>query len=100
MAKTMYDGTVATQAGAPTITGAGRLLGFMLSHAQAGVQTVTFYDNTAASGTVLLTVSIDPTESPFFVYFPRDQGIPFTTGLSVNDSGANVAIAIWAIGFG
>ena len=98
MAKTMYDGTIYSSS--PMITGAGRLLGFLISHAQAGVQTIVFYDNTAASGTVLLTVHVDPTESPFWVYFPRDQGIPFTTGLSVDDASGNADVAVWAIGFG
>jgi hypothetical protein len=98
MAKTMYDGTLYTSS--PLVTGAGRLLGFLISHAQATVQTITFYDNTSAASPVLLTVHVDPTESPFWVYFPRDQGVPFSTGLSIDNASGNADVAVWAIGFG
>jgi hypothetical protein len=98
MSKTMYDGTLFTAN--PVITGAGRLLGFLISHDQAAVQTITFYNNTSAAAPVLLTVHVAPEGSPFFVYFPRDQGVPFTTGLSVDNASGNADVAIWAIGFG
>ena len=79
---------------APIITGAGLLHGFLISHAQATVQTVTFYDNTAASGTVLLTAYIAPERNPTFILFPRRYSIPFTTGLSATYT--NCELSIWA----
>jgi hypothetical protein len=98
MSKSMYDGIEFTAN--PMVTGAGRLLGFLASHDQAAVQTITFYDNVLPAAPVLLTVHVAPETSPFFVYFPRDQGIAFSTGLSVDAASGNANVAIWAIGFG
>ena len=39
------------------------------------MDSVTFYDNTAASGTVILAVNVDPSESPVFIRFGREAGI-------------------------
>ena len=100
MAKTIRTGYYLA-AGGSTATlhsAAGRLLAFLISHAQATVQTVTFYDNTAASGTVILAVHIDPTESPAYIRFDRENGIPFSTGLHVNQG--NCAISVWSVDHG
>ncbi len=92
---TVYNGNRMTAAN--LITGAGKLLGFIVSHAQATVQTVTFYDNTAASGTVLLTVYIDPNRCPTYVQFPRQHPIEFSTGLAA--SFANCELNVWAVDY-
>ena len=100
MAKTIRTGTYLA-AGGSTATlhsAAGRLLAFLISHAQATVQTVTFYDNTAASGTVILAVNVDPTESPVFIRFGREAGIAFSTGLHVNQG--NCDVSIWSVDHG
>ena len=78
---------------APFITGKGLLHGFLVSTNQATVQTFTFYDNTAASGTVLLNHDLHPERSPLLVIFPRRYSIPFTTGLSAS---GNIELSIWA----
>lgn len=79
------------------ISGRGVLRGFLVSHDQATVQTLTFYDNTAASGTVLLAIHVAPEQCPFYVMWPRRDAIPFETGLSY--SGANFELVVWAVAF-
>ena len=101
MAKTIYDGTyLAAGAGAASTvhSAAGRLLGIFISHAQAGVQTVTFYDNTAASGTVIMKLNVDPTRCPYYVQFPRNAGIAFNTGLHVVNGWCNMNV--WSLDHG
>jgi hypothetical protein len=92
---TIYNGQRMTAAN--LITGGGKLLGFIVSHAQATVQTVTFYDNTAASGTVLLTVYIDPTRCPTYIRFPSRHPLEFSTGLSATYT--NCELNVWAVGY-
>lgn len=78
--------------GAVTLhTGSGRVLAYLISHAQATAQTVTVYDNTAASGTILNRIHIAPEQCPIYIRFSQtseDQEkaytVPFTTGLTVN----------------
>lgn len=79
-------------------TGSGVLRGFLISHSEASADTVTFYDNTAASGDVLLIVKVAPERSPLYIRFPRDDAVAFSTGLSV-DVG-NCDICVWSVGFG
>lgn len=93
MAKTNYFGT--RPSAANIITGAGHLRGFLVSHDQAAVQTLTFYDNTAASGTVLLIVYIAPERNPIRIMFARADAIVFSTGLSY--AAPNCEIAVWAV---
>lgn len=79
------------------ITGPGALRGFLVSHDQTSVMTLTFYDNTAASGTILLVVYVAPERSPTYILFPRQDAIAFTTGLSY--AAPNCEIAVWAVEF-
>jgi hypothetical protein len=83
-------------AAATVHTGAGLLLALLISHSQATVQTVTLYDNTAASGTVLLAVDVEPTRSPIYLRFPRNLAPAFSTGLHVVPG--NCKVALWGIG--
>jgi hypothetical protein len=77
-------------------TGAGRLLGLLVSSAQASAQTVTFYDDTTGKpGEEILAVAIPAGAGPFYAMFPREQGLAFTTGLYVEPADAEVAI--WAV---
>jgi len=64
------------------ITGGGKLLGFLVSHAETTAQTVTFYDATSApsAGNELLIVNIAPEQSPYYIWFRRP--VLFTTGLA------------------
>jgi hypothetical protein len=95
---TVHNGKyVAASAGTQVITGAGRLYGILMSTDQATAQTVTFYDNTAASGTVILKHSIVlPTAGcPFYVRFPEKSPIAFSTGLHVVN--ANIELNLWIV---
>jgi hypothetical protein len=100
VARTLSAGSfIAAGGGAVTVhTGRGRLRGLLLSHAQAAVQTVTIYDNTAASGTVLLRLHLAPELSPWFLMFPEVHAPTFSTGLTV-DPGANIDLAVWCVGY-
>ena len=100
MAKTIQTGYYLA-AGGSTATlhsAAGRLLGFLISHTNAAVQPVIFYDNTAASGTIILTVNVDPNQCPYFLMLDRDAGIAFSTGLHVNQG--NCDVAVWSVDHG
>ena len=77
-------------------TGAGRLLSFLVSHGEAGAQAVTFYDNTAGSGTVLLVVDVPAGIRPTLIRFPRAEAPAFATGLYVIANSAHVAV--WVVG--
>ena len=100
MAKTIQTGYYLA-AGGSTATlhsAAGRLLGFLISHTNAAVQSVIFYDNTAASGTIILTVNVDPNQCPYFLMLNRDAGIAFSTGLHVNQG--NCDVNVWSVDHG
>ena len=90
---TVYSGHRPTAAN--IITGAGVLRGFLVSTAQTTPQTVTLYDNTAASGTILAVVYLNPAQSPFFLMLDRHDRLAFATGLSY--AGANCELLIWAV---
>ena len=107
MAKTIRDGTLWSGPGLtggianPLHSAAGRIIAVLVSHAQATVQTVTFYDATsvpAPADDEILVLHIAPEQSPFYVRFPRDAAIPFTTGLSL--AGANCDVHVWSIDYG
>lgn len=99
MAKTTLDGYyTATTPDNAIHSKAGILRGFLINAtSNSAVCTVTFYDNTTATGTVLLTVDVHGT-SPFYVMFPRDFAIRFTTGLSLTLS--NATAVIWSEDWG
>ena len=84
-------------------TGRGRIMAYLISHAEATTQTVTFYDNTAASGTVAHQVKVHPYKSPTYIQFARrpDEskllGIEYETGLTIDPG--NCEVAVWAIGY-
>ncbi len=75
-------------------TGKGWLLAVLVSHGQAAAQTVTFYDNTAASGAVILTLTLPANPAPCYVEFLAP--IAFSQGLTVAPAGADVNV--WAKG--
>lgn len=100
MAKTIRQGYFLNSGGSTQTlhSAAGRLLAVFVSHAQTTVQTVVFYDNTAASGTMIFRINLDPTNSPVYIEFPRDQAIAFSTGLHVDQGNCNVNV--WSIDYG
>jgi hypothetical protein len=98
MAKTIHSGYyLAAGAATETLhTAAGRLLAVLISHAQAAVQTVSFYNNTAAfAGTQILVISIHPDASPFYLELPRHAGIEFDSALHVDQG--NCHVSVWSV---
>ena len=81
-------------------TGSGRVIGIMVSHAEATTQTVTIYDNTAASGTILAVIKVHPYQSPVYIRFgeTRELWLYFATGLTV-DAGAHCDVNVWWLGY-
>ena len=74
---------------------AGRLLGYLVSHAETSSQAVTFYDSPTASGTVLHKVNVAPEQCPFYVRFSgQGEPIPFANGLAVDPG--NCDVLVWA----
>lgn len=107
MAKTIRTGALWSGPGLsgglanPIHSNAGRLIAVVVSHAQATVQTVTFYDATsvpAPADNEILVLHVDPTQSPYSLRFSRDDAIAFTTGLCV--AGANCDVHIWSVDYG
>jgi hypothetical protein len=78
------DGTIAS--------GEGYLMGLHIS--TSGVSsTITFYDNTSASGTKIFECIIT-TSSPLTLFFPTRFAPHFETGLYV-DMGTNTTVVAW-----
>ena len=61
----------------------GKLWAILLNTANASAQTITLYDNSAASGTVLAVFSICYWTSPTLIEFPKDFPLTFEIGLTV-----------------
>ena len=101
MAKVVRDGFRVVGQTARVHAGAGRLIGYLISHDESTPQSVIFYDSLDVGGTVLHVVNVSPERSPFFVRFGQapgsEEGIPFSTGLSVN--AGNCEVALWSIGY-
>lgn len=95
MAATRVSGERVTSSGDETLhSGAGRLMGLLVSHKESAYQTITFKDDT----TVILTVYVEPDLLPFYVNFGaaggKLEGIPFSTSLVAN-KGANAELNVW-----
>ena len=100
MAKTIRNGYYLASGGS-TVTvhsNAGLLVALLISTAQSTVQTITLYDNTAASGTVIAQLSVQPSNTPVHITFPRERGIPFSTGLHINQG--NCDVHVWSVDYG
>lgn len=80
---------VAAGANSTIFTGGGGVYGIQLREATgvAAAGTVTIYDNTAASGTILAVLRL-AADGEFQTTFPK--GIKFATGLTVAAAGADV----------
>jgi hypothetical protein len=94
MAKTTY----AADSGALIHTGPGKLVALLLTTADTSAVSIVIYDNTAASGTVLMTIVLHPEQSPTFLRFPDDIPTTFATGLYLSIPSQTTVYA-WAIGF-
>ena len=68
--------------GSTLVTGPGRVLGVMATAESSTPQTVTLWDNTAASGTLLWRLYVS-SYAPVIVFFPPGFHLSFTIGLHV-----------------
>lgn len=83
-------------------TGSGLLAGLVVSmHAASTTLTLTCYDNTAASGTILLRLNLSPdaVAQPFVLFFPDRFAPRFSTGLYLQLSASgDASVNLWASG--
>ena len=78
------------------ITGRGVLNGIVASVTAADSQaTLTAYDNTAASGTIVFQVAVFSGQAPLVLFFPDRFAPRFSTGLYLALD-ANLAVVVWA----
>ena len=79
-------------------TGKGLLTGLVasVSHGAANA-TLTFYDNTAGSGTKVLELEIELDAQPYTLFFTDRFAPRFTTGLYVVMD-ADTVLNVWAAG--
>ena len=62
-------------------TGSGKILAIIATNTSSTPASLTLYDNTAASGTVLAVFSISYL-TPLIIILPQNTPITFTTGLT------------------
>jgi hypothetical protein len=78
------------------VTGQGILTGIIASVSAASSQaTLTCYDNTSASGTVLFQIELYSDAGPYVLFFSDRFAPRFTTGLYLALD-ANLAVVVWA----
>jgi hypothetical protein len=71
----------------------GKLLGFLISHAQTTAQRVQFNNfPIGGSGDVLLIVDVAPEQSPYYLMFPPEMALVYD-GLSVTTT--YCAVTVW-----
>jgi hypothetical protein len=78
------------------VTGKGILTGLIASVTAASTQaTITAYDNTAASGTIIFQVEVYSGQAPLVLFFPDRFAPRFSTGLYLALD-ANLTVVVWA----
>jgi hypothetical protein len=78
------------------ISGRGILNGIVASVTSADTQaTLTAYDSTTASGTIIFQMEVYSGESPFVLFFPDRFAPRFDTGLYLALD-AGLAVVVWA----
>lgn len=92
---TAYNGTRISGATTVVHAGQGWILGILVSHNQSASQTVTVYNNTAASGAIVLQVTLPANPQPFYCEFIHP--IEVDVGITVV-APANVDVNVWAKG--
>ncbi len=81
---------------ASIVTGRGVLFGIIASVSAASSQaTLTCYDNTSASGTVLFQIELFSEADPLVLFFSDQYAPRFSTGLYLALD-ANLIVNIWA----
>ena len=78
------------------VTGKGILSGIVATVTAASSQaTLTCYDNTSATGTIIFQVELYSDQEPLAIFFSDRFAPRFTTGLYLALD-ANLAVVIWA----
>ena len=72
----------ANNAGSTLHTGAGKVRAIIATARATSAESVTLYDNTAASGNVLIRVNVTDGD-PAIIILPVNYPLTFTTGLTV-----------------
>ena len=106
MAKTIRTGAFLPASGGsggisnPVHSNAGVVLALLISHTNASTtQSITLYDDTTGtSGNEIAVIDVRPGQSPTYIQFPRNAGIPFSTGLYINAGSCNVLV--WSVDYG
>jgi hypothetical protein len=78
--KSDYNQFLDSAASTTLHTGAGKIRAIMITCSSTTPASLTLYDNTAASGNVLLIASVS-TYSPFILVLPKNYPLIFDTGL-------------------
>jgi len=93
----MADVQVVKTANALIVTGAGFLTGLVVTLTSGTSGTVTFYDNTSASGTVIFQAEVYSLHDGLIIFFSDRYAPRFATGLYIAlDS--NMCANVWAVG--
>ena len=98
MAKTVHNGTYVATGTTNLINGSGAILGLLVSHAEATIQTITLYDALAASpGDEIAVLNIAPESQPFYLMLARTKVLTFSTGLTIVTT--NCHTNVWAVAY-
>lgn len=73
-------------------SGGGTVIHLIINHSESTAQTVTLYDNTVASGTIIASFKVAPEASPANIMFPRRFYLRFSIGLTVEPGNCSVII--------
>ena len=87
-----YNQFVGASGSSTLHTGAGKVRAILATNSSATAQTLTLYDNTAASGNILFAASV-ASPMPLVIILPIDFPLSFSTGLHVT-TGANTQAMI------
>jgi hypothetical protein len=91
----MADSQQVKTSSASLVSGRGILQGIVACVSTASSQsTLTVYDNTAASGTVLFQVELYSSADPFVIFFSDRFAPRFETGLYLSLD-ANLIVNVW-----
>ncbi|MEW5870729.1 MAG: hypothetical protein AB1894_15760 [Chloroflexota bacterium] len=77
-----YNGYVPASTTKTIHTGPGQVLSILATTTNGAAQTITLYDNTAASGDILLTINLIA-YGPVIIILPLEHRLRFDTGLTV-----------------
>jgi hypothetical protein len=101
MALSRISGYRVAVTGVTTVyTGAGRLLGLLISHNQASIQILLIQDNATTIAQIYCPAGMSPIYISFGAGEPpggKQEGIPFTTSLVVTRG--NVEVNLWYLGY-